>query len=225
VIVGYRCALCRDYLVQLLSSFETDRARSSRVPVSLPDDPYMAVRQAYLATTDTESEPFEDPLEAEIPQSPHVVPSSILPPITHHTKDSEASEPSETRTTSSDSTAPLSPDHQLTHTSPTRAFNYQRIARMAVRTPPTASPGVLAFVAEVDALSPSLFLKRYRPSYETPSPSSSPALPSWKRYWGTSELIADTESESSKSDSERKGLEDGGPDTEEDEEGEAAPEG
>ncbi|GKF93120.1 hypothetical protein Tco_0279839, partial [Tanacetum coccineum] len=45
------------------------------------------------------------------------------------------------------------------------------------------------------------FCKRYRPSCETPTPSSSPpvmspAIPSRKRYQGTSELIADTNTKS-----------------------------
>ncbi|GKB66147.1 hypothetical protein Tco_0927559 [Tanacetum coccineum] len=42
------------------SSTQADRAQSSRVPVPLPDDPYEAIRQAYLDGTDTESEPFKD---------------------------------------------------------------------------------------------------------------------------------------------------------------------
>ncbi|GKB95174.1 hypothetical protein Tco_0981311 [Tanacetum coccineum] len=44
-----------------------DRAQSSRVPVPLPDDPYVAVRQAQLV--DTESELEEAPSEAEELQS------------------------------------------------------------------------------------------------------------------------------------------------------------
>ncbi|GJZ51287.1 hypothetical protein Tco_0605802 [Tanacetum coccineum] len=38
---------------------------NSRVPVPLPEDPYEAIRQAYLDGTDTESEPFEDPIDTE----------------------------------------------------------------------------------------------------------------------------------------------------------------
>ncbi|GJV22332.1 hypothetical protein Tco_1371352 [Tanacetum coccineum] len=109
---------------------QTDIARSSRVPVPLPDDPYMAVRETkipqplpfapspvppsddhYLiirhahipATIDTESEPVEAPSETE---------------------EFETSEPSDSRITSSystapsDSTTPLSPDHPLAQTSP-----------------------------------------------------------------------------------------------------------
>ncbi|GJQ97841.1 hypothetical protein Tco_0008980 [Tanacetum coccineum] len=53
-----------------------------------------------------------------------------------------------------------------------------------------------AKVAEVMALSDSTFRKRYRSSYETPSPSLT--LLVWKRYKGTSELILDTNSEGDK---------------------------
>ncbi|GKC67233.1 hypothetical protein Tco_1099831, partial [Tanacetum coccineum] len=44
---------------------QADGAQSSRVPVPLPDDPYVAVRQAQLVDTDTESDPEEAPSEAE----------------------------------------------------------------------------------------------------------------------------------------------------------------
>ncbi|GKE32185.1 hypothetical protein Tco_1451507 [Tanacetum coccineum] len=95
-----------------------------------------------------------------------------------------------------------------------------------------------ARIAEAAALSPSSFRKRYRSSYETPSPSSSPILPIRKRYRGTSELVEDTEEESLDSDTKREGsvdeglgsddeghgLEDKGPSSEEEEE-KAAPEG
>ncbi|GJY79723.1 hypothetical protein Tco_0485524 [Tanacetum coccineum] len=43
----------------------------------LPEDPYEAIRQAYLDGTDTESEPFEDPIDTETPESP----LAIAPPI------------------------------------------------------------------------------------------------------------------------------------------------
>ncbi|GKF63256.1 hypothetical protein Tco_0186704, partial [Tanacetum coccineum] len=46
-------------------------------PVPLPEDPYEAIRQAYLDGTDTESKPFEDPIETETPESP----LTIAPPI------------------------------------------------------------------------------------------------------------------------------------------------
>ncbi|GJQ90586.1 hypothetical protein Tco_0001725 [Tanacetum coccineum] len=54
-----------------------DGAQSSRVPVPLPKDPYEAIRQAYLDGTDTESEPFEDPIDIETLESP----LAIAPPI------------------------------------------------------------------------------------------------------------------------------------------------
>ncbi|GKE05549.1 hypothetical protein Tco_1397567 [Tanacetum coccineum] len=43
------------------SSTQADGAQSSQVLVPLPEDPYEAIRQAYLDGTDTESEPFEYP--------------------------------------------------------------------------------------------------------------------------------------------------------------------
>ncbi|GKC15629.1 hypothetical protein Tco_1012411 [Tanacetum coccineum] len=80
--------------VDLEISTQADRAQSSRVPVPLPEDPYKAIIQAYLDGTDTESEPFEDPIETETPESPHTVaPPTSLPestpptlfPILHRT--------------------------------------------------------------------------------------------------------------------------------------------
>ncbi|GJT97184.1 hypothetical protein Tco_1092702 [Tanacetum coccineum] len=59
------------------SSTQADGAQSSRVPVPLPEDPYEAIRQAYLDGTNTESEPFEDPINTETPESP----LAIAPPI------------------------------------------------------------------------------------------------------------------------------------------------
>nr|GEU54360.1 hypothetical protein [Tanacetum cinerariifolium] len=168
------------------------------------------------ATLDTKSEPEDAPSE---------------------TREFEVSEPSNTRITSShssassDSTTPLSPDHPLAQTShaSTRASDYRSSARIAVRTQLTLSPSMSARIAEAVALSPSLFHKRYRSSYETLSPSSSLTLPIRKRYQGTSKLIEDTKDESLDSDTEREGLkeeghslEDEGPGSEEVEE--AAPE-
>ncbi|GKE86725.1 hypothetical protein Tco_1560467, partial [Tanacetum coccineum] len=59
------------------SSTQADGAQSSRVPVPLPEDPYEAIRQAYLDETETESEPFEDPIDIVTPES-HL---DIAPPI------------------------------------------------------------------------------------------------------------------------------------------------
>nr|GEX35381.1 hypothetical protein [Tanacetum cinerariifolium] len=83
-------------------------------------------------------------------------PTPVLP-LTN--KEFKASEPSDTRITSShfkaplDSTTPLSPDHPLTHTSPThtlsRPLYYHRTARMAVRTQPTLSSGFSTRLTEI----------------------------------------------------------------------------
>ncbi|GJW70588.1 hypothetical protein Tco_0127505 [Tanacetum coccineum] len=116
--------------------------------------------------------------------------------------------PSDTRTdsshssASSDSTTPLSPDHPLTHVSPTptptRASFHHRTVRITVCVQPTMSPGHSARVTEAMAVSDSAFRKRYRSSYETPSPSPSLTLQVRKRYKGTSELILDTNSKGDK---------------------------
>ncbi|GJS20417.1 hypothetical protein Tco_0449049 [Tanacetum coccineum] len=59
------------------SSTQADGAQSSQVLVPLPEDPYEAIRQAYFDGTDTESEPFEDPIDIETPESP----LAIAPPV------------------------------------------------------------------------------------------------------------------------------------------------
>ncbi|GJV15637.1 hypothetical protein Tco_1360960 [Tanacetum coccineum] len=185
-----------------LPQLVADGAQSSRVPAPFPKDLYEAIRQACLVETDTESEPFVDPIKTETIESPYIVasPTSLpdsTPPVCH----AEESE-SGVRSTSSDSTVPLSPDHPLTHTSPTptpiRASFHRRTARMTVRALPVMSPGHSARVTEAVALSDLAFRKRYRSSYETPSSLSSPALPVRKRYRGTFELILDTDSEGDK---------------------------
>ncbi|GJV77101.1 hypothetical protein Tco_1508685 [Tanacetum coccineum] len=59
------------------------KTKGSRVPVPLLEDPYEAVRQAYLDGTDIESEPFEDPVETETLESPLTVsPPTSLPEST-----------------------------------------------------------------------------------------------------------------------------------------------
>ncbi|GKC29412.1 hypothetical protein Tco_1036706, partial [Tanacetum coccineum] len=158
--------MCTPAYVDSETITQADGAQSSRVPILLPDDPYVA----------------STPVGEEF----------------------KASEPSGTRTVSShssassDSTTPLSPDHPLTHDSPTptptRVSFHRRTARIAVHTQPTLSLGMSARIAEAAALSPSSFRKRYKSSYETSSSSSS-TLPTRKRYRGTSELILDNDSE------------------------------
>ncbi|GJY78136.1 hypothetical protein Tco_0483937 [Tanacetum coccineum] len=172
---------------------------------------------AYLVRTDTESEPFED-LETETPESPHTVASPTpLPdstPPTCHVEESEGSDTSDVRSTSSDSTAPLLPDHPLTHTTPALVSSLRRTAHMAVRVPPAMSPSLSASIAEVAAMFDLAFRKRFRPSYNSSPSSSPPDLPLRKRYRGTSELVEDDEEEdeeSSDSDSESEDAEDKGP--------------
>nr|GEW88392.1 hypothetical protein [Tanacetum cinerariifolium] len=93
------------------SSTQADGAQSSRVLVPLLEDPYEAIRQAYLVRTDIESEPFEG--KARTPESPHIV-----APPTCHVEELEGSGTSSVRSTSSNSIAPLIPNHPLTHTTP-----------------------------------------------------------------------------------------------------------
>ncbi|GKF28126.1 hypothetical protein Tco_0094468 [Tanacetum coccineum] len=102
--------------VDLETITQADGAQSSPMPVPLPNDPYVPVRQTQLVDTDTESDPEEAPSEAE-----ESTVSSHSP-------------------VSSDSTAPLSPDHLLTHVSPTptptRVSFHRRTVRMVVGTQP-----------------------------------------------------------------------------------------
>ncbi|GJU44597.1 hypothetical protein Tco_1201863 [Tanacetum coccineum] len=167
-------------------STQADGAQSPRVPIPFPEDPYEAIRLAYLVETET-------------PESPHTVASPTLlldsTPPTRHAEDSVDSDTSGARPMSSDFTAPLSPDHPLTHTTPTLVPLFHTTARMAVCVPPTMSPGLSASIAKVAAMSNSAFRKRFRSSYES-SPSSSPAdLPLQKHYRGMSELVAVDEEE------------------------------
>nr|GFB12845.1 hypothetical protein [Tanacetum cinerariifolium] len=190
------------------SSTQANGAQSSRVPVPLPADSYETIRQAYFIGTDTESEPFEG--EARTPESPH----TVAPP-TCHVEESEGSGMSGVRSTSSDSTASLSPNHPLTHTTPILDSILRRTARMVMRVHPVMSPGLSTGMENVAAMSDSAFRKRFRSSYDS-SPSST--LLVRKRYRGTSELILGTNSEedeeleeSSDSDSENEDVEDKGP--------------
>nr|GEX87356.1 hypothetical protein [Tanacetum cinerariifolium] len=135
-------------------STQADEAQSSRVPVPFSKDSYEAIRQACLVETDTESEPFEDPVETETPESPHIVASiTSLPdstPPTCHAKELEDSDTFGARSTSSNSTTPLSPDHPPTYTSPTLVLFLHRTARMAMRVPPEMSHGISAIKDEED---------------------------------------------------------------------------
>nr|GEY56706.1 hypothetical protein [Tanacetum cinerariifolium] len=204
-------------------STQADGAQSSRVPVPLQEDPCEAIRQAYLVGTDIESKPFKYLVVTETPESPHIV-----APPTCYVEESEGSGMSGARSTSSNSTVPLSPDHPLTHTTPALVPILRKTAHMAVRIPAAMSPGLSVGIAEVGTMSDSAFRKRVMSSYDS---SPSPTLPVQKRYRGTSELILDTDSEedeeieeSSDSDSESEDAEDEGP-TVEDEDPTAGDEG
>ncbi|GJR28633.1 hypothetical protein Tco_1104865 [Tanacetum coccineum] len=143
----------------------TGRAQDNPLISPFHDDPYMLVRQAYTPiATDTESEPFKDPIKTKetqplslraTPLSPDYIPASPdYTPITPHSdEESDPMEAPETRSSSPlDSTSPLSPDHPLTQTSPTptppRAFFYRSTARMAMCTQPTLSLGISARVTD-----------------------------------------------------------------------------
>ncbi|GJY14410.1 hypothetical protein Tco_0384832 [Tanacetum coccineum] len=94
---------------------QDDGAQSPRVPVPFSKDPYEAIRRAYLVETDTESEPFEDPVKTETPESPHTVASPTPYCSTTPTEESVDSDTSGARSMPSDSTTSLLPDHPLSH--------------------------------------------------------------------------------------------------------------
>ncbi|GJT25824.1 hypothetical protein Tco_0895761 [Tanacetum coccineum] len=143
------------------------------MPVPFPEDPYKAIRHACLVETNTESEPFEDPIETETPESTHTVASPTSLP---------------------DSTPPTRHDEELKDSDTT--------SRKAVRIASAMSPGLSASITEVAAMFDSTFCKRFRSSYET-SPSSSPLdLSSQNRSWGTSELVEDAEEEDEEEEDE-----------------------
>ncbi|GKF05461.1 hypothetical protein Tco_0036129 [Tanacetum coccineum] len=195
-------------------STQADGAQSPRVPVPFPEDPYEAIRQAYFVETETLESPHTVASPTPLPDS--------TPPI-RHAEDSVDSDTSGARSTPSDFTTPLSPDHPLTHASHSLVPILCRTARMAVRVLPAMSPGLSASIAEVAAMSDLAFCKRFRSSYESLPSSSPPDLPLQKCYWGTSELVEDDEEEeddkeedeeveeSSDSDSESEDAENKGP--------------
>ncbi|GKC95503.1 hypothetical protein Tco_1160945 [Tanacetum coccineum] len=131
-------------------STQANGAQSPRVPVPFSEDPYEAIRQAYL-------------VENETPESPHTVASpTLLPdstPPTRHAEDSVDLDTSGARSTPSNSTTLLSSDHPLTHASPTLVPILHRTTCMAVRVPYAMSPGLSANIPEVAAMSDSAFLK------------------------------------------------------------------
>nr|GEW73585.1 hypothetical protein [Tanacetum cinerariifolium] len=83
--------------VDLEISTFVDGAQSPQVPVPFPENLYEAIRHACLVEMDTESEPFEDPVETETPESPHTVASpTSLPDSTQPSRHAEESEDSDT---------------------------------------------------------------------------------------------------------------------------------
>ncbi|GJX74136.1 hypothetical protein Tco_0312731 [Tanacetum coccineum] len=209
LILGLPCYLSSSS-VRCLENVGWSGAQSPRVPVPFSKDPYKAIRRAYLVETDTESEPFEDPVKTETPESPHTVASpTSLPDSTSPTRHAEESEDSDTsvaRSMPSDSTAPVSPD-QLTHTSPTLVPFLCRTARMAMRVLPAMSPGLSASIAEVAAMSDTAFYKRFRSSYQSLPSSSSPDLPSRKHFRGTSELVEDDDDDEEEEEEDKEAEE------------------
>nr|GEW31304.1 hypothetical protein [Tanacetum cinerariifolium] len=159
---------------------QTVEAQSSRVPTPLPDDPYVAVRQAYLVNIDTEPGLIEDLRETEVPQPLLVVPSPVPSLDDLHLIVGQAYTPATVDTESEPEEAPSKTDEF-------EAFEPSN--------------------KKAAALSPSAFCKRCRSSYETSSSSPS-AIPLRKSYRGTSELVEDTEDESLDSGTEREGSED-----------------
>nr|GEU72825.1 hypothetical protein [Tanacetum cinerariifolium] len=80
------CSSATPVFVDQEISTQADGAQSSQVPVPLPEDPYEAIRQAYLDGMDTKSEPFEDHVETETPESPlTIAPPTSLPKSTSST--------------------------------------------------------------------------------------------------------------------------------------------
>ncbi|GKB11847.1 hypothetical protein Tco_0845770 [Tanacetum coccineum] len=128
-------------------STQPDRAQSPRVLVPFLEDPYEAIRQAYLVETET-------------PESPHIVASpTLLPDSTPPTRHAEDFDTSGARPTSSYFITPLSLNHPLTHASSTLVLFPRRIARMAMRVPPVMSHGLSSSIAEVAVMSDSAFLE------------------------------------------------------------------
>nr|GEV72004.1 hypothetical protein [Tanacetum cinerariifolium] len=83
VPIRYQTWMSTPMFVDPEISTQADGAQSSRVPIPLPENPYEAIRQIYLVGTDTESEPFENPVETKAPKSPHIVaPPTSLPDST-----------------------------------------------------------------------------------------------------------------------------------------------
>nr|GEV93762.1 retrotransposon protein [Tanacetum cinerariifolium] len=145
----------------------------------------MTIRQAYLVNNNTESRPVEDLRETEVPQPSLVVPLPVSSSDDIHFIVRQAHTPATIDTESEPEEAPS---------------QIEEFEAFELHTPLHSSE----FSSVVRP-------HRYRSSYETPSPSSSPTLPVRKSYQGTSELIADTEDDSLDLNTKREGSEDKGP--------------
>ncbi|GJV26815.1 hypothetical protein Tco_1383263 [Tanacetum coccineum] len=195
------------YMISEDAKSWADGAQSPQVAVPFPEDPYEAIRQAYLVETET-------------PESPHTVASPLHYLIMHHPRVMLRSQRVPTCPVR-DPRHQISPHHfhQITRLpiSPTLVPLLRRIVRMSVRVPPMMSPSLSASIAKVATMSDSAFCKRFRSSYESSPSSSPPDLPSRKCSRDTSELVEDEEEddeeveESSNFDSESKDAEDEGP--------------
>nr|GEZ51477.1 hypothetical protein [Tanacetum cinerariifolium] len=106
--------------VDLEISTQTDGAQSSQVALPLLEDPYEAIRQAYLVEADTDTPP------------------------TCHVEELEDSDTFDARSTSSNFTAPLSPDHPLTHTTPDLFPSLHRTVHIVMCVPLALSPSLSA---------------------------------------------------------------------------------
>nr|GEX43423.1 hypothetical protein [Tanacetum cinerariifolium] len=201
----------------------TVRSQSSRVPTSLPDDPYVAVRQAHLVDTNTEFGPpilvvpspvlSQDDLhltirqaytpatintESELEEAPSELEEFLLlvskEPFTD--KEFNALEPLDTRTTSSHSSASSDSTAPVSLDHP------------LTQTSPTHTPTQASFHCSITRMT------------VRAQPTISPGLSAR----GTFELLKDTKGESLELDFEKEGSKDKSFDSD-DEEEEAAPEG
>ncbi|GJX07404.1 hypothetical protein Tco_0195336 [Tanacetum coccineum] len=175
--------------------------------MSTPARPDLEIssQTAHLVDTDTESNLEEAPSE----------PSNIRITSSHSSA-------------SSDSTAPLSPDHPLTQASPTptptRVSFHHRTARMVPRTQHTLSPGMSGRIVEATALSLSSFYKRvHLIILDTKTEDESSDLNAERKGHYLDDKGHGLDEEGHSLDDEGQGLKDMGPGLEEEEE--AAPEG
>nr|GFC85565.1 hypothetical protein [Tanacetum cinerariifolium] len=90
------------------------------------------------------------------------------PPV-YRIEESEGSGTSGARSKSSNSTAPLSPGHPLTYTTPVLVPSLCKATCMAMRVSLAMSPGLSASIVEVASMTDLAFRKRFRSSYDSSS--------------------------------------------------------